>query len=239
MYYIYRHIRHDTNDVFYIGKGTICYDYKDPLLLYRRAYEKRGRNSHWQNITNVTPYSVEIMYESKDESLILEKEKEFIALYGRRSLGNGSLVNLTDGGEGMSGISHSEDTLNKHFRGQGNPMYGKKFSDEHKMRISDGVKRSGVSKGENNPMYGSARFSDKNPMYGKIHSQETKRLISLKRSGKIKVTTPENLVHIFDCAYDMCNHFKFKGCLITYYHDKRKGKPINRGFFKGFKIERI
>ena len=40
---IYRHIRLDTNQVFYIGIGSI-----------KRAYRKTGRNNYWNNITNKT-----------------------------------------------------------------------------------------------------------------------------------------------------------------------------------------
>lgn len=37
-------------------------------------------------------------------------------------------------------------------KGENNPMYGKKFSEEHRQKISDALK--GKHKGKNNPMYG-------------------------------------------------------------------------------------
>lgn len=41
-YYLYRHIRLDTGNVFYVGIGT-----------GRRAWKKENRNKHWHNIVNI------------------------------------------------------------------------------------------------------------------------------------------------------------------------------------------
>lgn len=99
-YYLYRHIRLDTNQVFYIGIGC-----------GRRAYTKHSRNKHWQSITNKTSYTIQIMLESFDRNFIVSKEIEFIALYGRKDLGKGTLCNFTDGGEGITNVT--ESALNK------------------------------------------------------------------------------------------------------------------------------
>jgi hypothetical protein len=92
-YYLYRHIRLDKNEPFYIGIGHTDNN------KYNRAYTKNKRNDFWKNIVNHTDYEVEIVYETNLKDEIFEKEKEFINLYGRRDLNNGTLVNLTDGGE--------------------------------------------------------------------------------------------------------------------------------------------
>jgi hypothetical protein len=92
-YYLYRHIRLDRNEPFYIGIGH------SDNNKYNRAYTKNGRNFFWKNIVNITDYDVEILHETEIKNEIFEKEKEFIKLYGRRDLGNGILCNLTDGGE--------------------------------------------------------------------------------------------------------------------------------------------
>lgn len=107
MYYIYRHIRLDKNEVFYIGKGQYPKDRDNP---YMRAYSKHRVNPHWKNIVKNTKYIIEIIFESSDENIIIEKEKEFIKLYGRKDLKLGTLVNFTDGGEGVSGRKNSEET---------------------------------------------------------------------------------------------------------------------------------
>ena len=44
MAYIYKHIRLDTNEVFYIGIGSDN--------TYKRANLKKGRNIYWNNIIN-------------------------------------------------------------------------------------------------------------------------------------------------------------------------------------------
>lgn len=91
--YVYRHIRLDKNDVFYVGMGTHIRNSK-----YQRAYCKQRKNKHWTNIANHRPYEVEIIMDDLTVDEAMEKEREFISLYGRRDLGKGTLTNLTDGG---------------------------------------------------------------------------------------------------------------------------------------------
>ncbi len=92
-------------------------------------------------------------------------------------------------GEGnpFYGRKHTEETLDK-MRGSNNSMYGKKHTEETLRKISDS------SKGENNGMYGKKHTEEsiqkmsnsmkgkmageKHPNYGKNHSQETKSNIS-------------------------------------------------------------
>lgn len=105
-FYLYRHIRPDKNEPFYIGIGTKnskhCGSYKH---LYQRAYNKEGRNKIWKDILkkNDGQFKVDILLETNIYSVIKAKEIEFIALYGRKDLGTGTLANLTDGGDGQSG----------------------------------------------------------------------------------------------------------------------------------------
>lgn len=106
-YYLYRHIRLDKYEPFYIGIGTKTKsDIKGNN--YSRAIEKR-RNNLWKKIINKTNYKIEILLESDNYSYIKDKEKEFIKLYGRKNLKTGSLANLTDGGEGETGRVCSEE----------------------------------------------------------------------------------------------------------------------------------
>jgi hypothetical protein len=54
MAYLYRHIRLDKNEPFYIGISNVDDE-------YRRAYRKTYRNKHWTNIVKGTRYEVEIL----------------------------------------------------------------------------------------------------------------------------------------------------------------------------------
>lgn len=56
---------------------------------------------------------VEIVEKDIQEWYAHELEVALIAYYGRRDQGRGSLVNLTDGGEGSSGYRHTEAMLGK------------------------------------------------------------------------------------------------------------------------------
>lgn len=96
---IYRHIRLDTNEPFYIGMGKSV----------KRAFSIKDRNTHWNNIYNSQKkiYKVEIILDDLTWEDAQNKEIEFIKLYGRRDLGKGSLCNFTDGGQGNKGYKAS------------------------------------------------------------------------------------------------------------------------------------
>lgn len=123
-YYLYRHIRLDKNVPFYIGIGTRNTRFaKGHRSDYQRAYNKVTRSKIWWDIVNKTPYQVEIMLESDDNDFIKQKEREFINLYGRINLRNGTLSNLTDGGEGkyntiISAETKVKQSLNHRSRGK-------------------------------------------------------------------------------------------------------------------------
>lgn len=112
-FYIYRHIRLDKNEPFYIGIGTrrkIGFN----RSLYDRAYSKKGRSTFWSSILRKTDYRVEIMIDDMSKEEAIEKEKEFISLYGRSNIGKGILCNLTDGGEGVFGYVPTMEKRIKH-----------------------------------------------------------------------------------------------------------------------------
>lgn len=134
-YFLYRHIRCDNNEVFYIGIGTKYYGKNTFNEMYRRAFLKAQRNLYWKRIINNTEYIVEIICESDSYNYIIEKEKEFISLYGRRDLNKGTLCNFTDGGEGQSGVIRkkmTEETKNKISIANKN----KPKSEDHKKALS-------------------------------------------------------------------------------------------------------
>lgn len=136
-YYLYRHIRLDKNQPFYIGIGTKN-NYNCHSKIYGRAYSKTDRNNLWKKIVSKSKYEVEIILESNDYNFIKQKEKEFINLYGRKDLNIGILSNLTDGGEGSSGKKYSEEErkrISKRMRGNSLAL-GFKHSDKTKKLVS-------------------------------------------------------------------------------------------------------
>lgn len=116
MAYVYRHIRLDKNEPFYIGIAN--HKRKD----YIRAKERTRRSDWWKKIVDKTEYRIDIIFDDVTVEFAKEKEIEFIKLYGRRDLGLGTLVNMTDGGDGL---------INRVFT----PEYRKKLSDAAKIRI--------------------------------------------------------------------------------------------------------
>mgnify|MGYP003605057331 CR=1 FL=1 len=133
-WYIYRHLK-PNGEVFYIGIGKI----KD----FKRAYEKYNRNNHWKNKVKKYPdYEVQILKTGLTKEEACELETILISWYGRADCCGGTLVNLTDGGEGVENLIQSEDSKKRRadkisvkYKGEGNPFYGKKHSKETKKYI--------------------------------------------------------------------------------------------------------
>lgn len=179
-FYIYRHIRLDTNTPFYVGKG------KD-----KRAYSKQ-RNNYWHRIVSKYGYVVEMIEENLTEDQAFAKEIELIKLYKSQGFCE---ANFTDGGDGASGLNHSEEIkkriseankgqipwnkgktgvysgeslkkMSEETKGEKNSQFGKTPSKETRKKLSD------ANKGENNGFY------------GKTHSEETREGISKARKGK-------------------------------------------------------
>lgn len=119
MAYLYRHIRNDTNEVFYIGIGTTAN--------YKRAKTTVSRNSFWKAITCKTDWIWEIILDGIDIEYAAIKEIEFISIYGRRNLNTGTLVNLTSGGDGTKNHIVSEEVKIKLSK----INTGKRLSQEH------------------------------------------------------------------------------------------------------------
>lgn len=107
MAYVYRHIRLDKNIPFYIGIGS------DNKGKFSRANRKENRNIHWHDIVNRYGYRVDILWDDISWEEAITKEIEFISMYGRVDINTGTLVNLTSGGQGNSGMIYSKETREK------------------------------------------------------------------------------------------------------------------------------
>lgn len=101
-YCVYLHRRGTTGEIFYVGKGN-----------GDRPWSKRGRNLWWNRIVAKHGFTVEIHIGGLQEWAAFEIERDMIAYYGRKDLGLGTLVNATDGGNGVSGRFYTEDQRKK------------------------------------------------------------------------------------------------------------------------------
>lgn len=132
--YVYRDPSRN-NEPIYVGKGS-----------KRRAYihlKKSNKHPFIQRLqkmknNNVSP-DIEIIY-ALDENHSFFLEECLIEMFGRKDLGKGSLLNLTDGGEGVSGFRHNEG--HKDFArklGKDNVVFERgifSLTEEEKLRIS-------------------------------------------------------------------------------------------------------
>ena len=172
IYYLYRHVRLDTDDVFYVGishykKGKF---YSSDKNRYNRAHRKhRSRSDFWCKLVNSIDenYLVEIVYECDSEEVIKEKEKEFISLYGRRDLNEGTLVNFTDGGDGTFGLTISDET--KELLREINT--GNVHSEETKLKISKAHKKNPYWKGRNHTDETKKKISENSASKGKCYAE--------------------------------------------------------------------
>lgn len=151
--FVYKHIRLDNNEVFYIGIG------KDKS----RAYDKMNRNMFWKRIILKTEYRIEIVCECKTWEDACEKEKSLILEYGRRDLGTGTLVNLTDGGDGNLGGTSWK--------------YKKRHTKESRLKMSISHRNSKIKRiGKKHTLESKVKMSYSHT--GKKLSNETKKKLS-------------------------------------------------------------
>ena len=130
-FYIYLYL--DLNNIpFYVGKGK-------GVRYYVSSHLRKGNPNEFlkNKIRKVGVYNIKIYFLHKNltEEEALQKERYWIKYYGRRDLGEGSLCNLTDGGEGPSLSEETKQKISKAKRGKSTALKGRKQSEEHKKAI--------------------------------------------------------------------------------------------------------
>jgi hypothetical protein len=187
MYYTYAYLREDRTP-YYIGKG-------------------QGNRAYRRNKKDIKPPKdksrIIFLKQNLTEEESFKHERYMIAVFGRKDLGTGILHNRTDGGDGTSGLIHSEETkikLSESHKGEKNHNYGKTFSEETKIKLSEAHKgrtHSEESRRNMSESHKGKTFSEEHKrkisevkkgenhyLYGKTHSEETKRKMSETRKGK-------------------------------------------------------
>jgi hypothetical protein len=137
-YYTYAYLREDKTP-YYIGKG------KD-----ERIYSSNRTINSPKDKSRII-----YLKQNLTEEEAFRHEIYMISIFGRKDLGTGILYNMTNGGEGVSGLIRSKETRKK---------------------ISDGIS------GKNHPMYG--KVGELHHGYGISRSDETKEKISNTLRGR-------------------------------------------------------
>ena len=117
-FYVYEHIRLDTNKTFYVGKGR-----------NDRATRFSNRSLHWKRIAKKAGYSIKYLLTNLPEELALLAEQERIDQLKRLGY---ELCNKTDGGDGLSGMVFTDE----HKRKLSESNKGKKRSPEVSAKMS-------------------------------------------------------------------------------------------------------
>jgi hypothetical protein len=207
MGYVYRHIRIDKNEVFYIGISKQNNN-------YLRARQTQKRNIFWRNIVSKTDFKYEILWECNCKKELLEKESEFISIYGRKDLGKGTLCNLTDGGEGVHNFKHTDESKAKMHKSRQGKDFSKIYTPEVRLKMSIGIG------GKKRTTEQRKKISDSK--LGKYNKEENP-------NAKIVLDTHTGIFYL--CAKDACdsigaNYSTFKSWLNGRVKTKNRFKYV-------------
>lgn len=162
IFYVYCHRRCDDNSIFYVGKGK-----------GDRASSRYSRNRYWHHIANKCGYTIDYVDQNLTEEEAFELESLMIQEIGRHDLGNGRLVNTTDGGEGTSNpTAEVRQKISAHMskRMIGNSYtLGRKLSQEEKDQRAEAIrgmtrsietkeKMSAAQRGEKNHQFNPQKY---------------------------------------------------------------------------------
>jgi hypothetical protein len=207
-FYTYAYLREDRTP-YYIGKGT-----------GRRAFNPNRR-------LKVPPKDrILFLKTGLTEEEAHRHEVYMIALFGRKDLGTGILRNLTNGGEGSSGLVPSEKAIEAlRQRNIGNTyMKGRPVSEETREKIRQKHLGKKISKEAIEKRKLATKGKKRKP-----HSEETKEKIRQSKLGKKR--DPETIKK-------MSEGRKGKGCIPCSEEKKKKIGDANRGHSRPWSEER-
>ena len=177
-FYVYAYLRTD-NTPYYIGKGK-----------GDRLYEKSKGHIPPKDKSKIV-----ILENNLTELGAFALERFYIRWYGRKDLNTGILINKTDGGDGICGFKHSEETKNKIAKSN----TGRKLSDNTKLKLSirfKGIKRTDLERIKISQGQLGRKLSEEHKKKlsdikkGTKHSEETKNKLSEMNKGK-KITSEQ------------------------------------------------
>lgn len=233
MAYVYRHIRLDKNQPFYIGIGSDAE--------YKRANERARRSELWKKITAKSDYFVEIIADEVSVEFAKEKEIEFIKLYGRIDKRTGTLCNMTDGGDGLNGyiftkehkeklsISSSKRIVSEEQKEKLRKFrLGIKNSEEARRKISLANKNRKNTPEQN--IAASIRMKVNNPSKGKTGKD------SFPFKGIIEAYKDGLLVNTYEGIYDAANKLNVTATKISAVLKGRRNHTGGYTFVRTIKI---
>jgi len=156
-FYTYAYLREDGTP-YYIGKGK-----------NNRAFDGR------HNVSIPPKDRILFLKQNLSEQDAFRHEMYMISVLGRKDLGTGILRNLTDGGDGISGVVCTDETrrkLSEAHKGKKKPP----MSEEQKRRLSEFNKGKKLSEETKRKMSESRK--------GRVVSDETRRKISEGHKGR-------------------------------------------------------
>ena len=183
-FYVYLHSKPD-GDIFYVGKGC-----------GKRAYDfKSNRNPHFiRTVKKIGPMNVGVeIFACGSEAEALSTEVDIIAVLRRA---NHPLVNLTNGGDGVSGYVQSIETRAKLFAAN----KGRVLSAEHRANISaahmgrvfSAERKQNISQAltgrKSAPFTDEAKRNMSLALTGRPVSEATKQKLSASLTGKKHTT---------------------------------------------------
>lgn len=169
-FYVYAWLYPDGRP-FYVGKGKSDRDVrpKNHNPLFTRIVAKIARLGGRPHVVR--------WQRGLREDAALRLETAYIKLFGRRDNGTGILANMTDGGEGISGLVHSAKTRAKMSKAQS----GRTNSPEARAKLSVAMR------GKTHSAETRAKLSEL--WLGRSHGEESRLRMSAAQRGR--TFTPE------------------------------------------------
>ncbi len=177
-YYVYEHWRPDKDCCFYVGIGS---EYRTKDVKRNRFHTYIRRKLERQGLT----IDVRVVGKNLSVDVAKQMEVDLIRFYGRRDLGTGNLVNLTDGGDGTPN-PREEHRLKISVAMKGNKnTAGRPLTADHRKKISV------ANRGHKNFLGGKHTAETKRKLsevcrrtwLGRKHTEEARRRQSMVHTG--------------------------------------------------------